>query len=77
MTPAEEAALRLKILEAETEYHALVLGIKARVFVDQNGERVEFAKTDASELRKYITYLQSLLPNSTVTTWNPPLGYFF
>lgn len=45
--------------QARKEYHALITGTKARVIVDQNGERVEFTATTASRLAQYIKSLEA------------------
>lgn len=59
---AFEARRRMKLLlrleEAEDAYHLLNLGKQARVFVDQNGERVEYKTTDSGKLRQYIERLR-------------------
>ncbi|MDA3808282.1 MAG: gpW family head-tail joining protein [Thiomicrorhabdus sp.] len=47
--------------EAEAQYHAFNTGQMARVFVDQNGERVEFSATNISRLRAYIIELKTEL----------------
>lgn len=53
--------LTQQIAEAEAEYHKLQLGLKARVMVDQNGERVEFTSANRQDLRKYIDELKAQL----------------
>jgi len=57
-----EARRRMKLLtrleEAEDAYHKLLMGTQARVFVDQNGERVEYKTTDSGRLRQYIERLR-------------------
>lgn len=59
---AFEERRRMKLLtrleEAEDAYHQLSLGRSARVFVDQNGERVEYKTTDTGRLRQYIERLR-------------------
>ncbi len=50
-----------KLVEAEAALHALITGTKARVVVDQNGERVEFTATSISKLQAYIEYLKGLI----------------
>lgn len=58
LTREETAALQKRLKEAEASYHELMLGQVARVFVDQNGERVEYAAANAERLRAYITSLK-------------------
>ena len=53
MTTAE------KIADAEVKLHQLLTGQLARVFVDQNGERVEYTATNAKALRIYINELRA------------------
>ena len=54
----ETALLQKRLKEAESAYHELMLGQVARVFVDQNGERVEYAAANAERLRAYIASLK-------------------
>lgn len=50
-----------KLVEAEAAYHDLMLGVKARVVVDQNGERVEYSSTNSANLLRYISDLKNLI----------------
>lgn len=66
-------SLKDKLADAEKEYHNLITGNKARVLVDQNGERVEFTSANRQELLKYIQQLRaditggkSVLPPATL-----------
>lgn len=54
-----------KLEQAEQDYHDLVTGNKARVFVDQNGERVEYVQANAARLAAYINDLKVQLGIST------------
>ena len=58
LTPERRALLQKRLTEAEEAYHSLTIGGAARVFVDQNGERIEYAPTSAGTLYKYITLLR-------------------
>lgn len=50
---------KLKLLsEAEMAYHRLATGVMVKVFVDQNGERVEYASGSLGQLQKYIALLK-------------------
>ena len=51
MTPEERLA------EARAALHALMIGQAARVYVDQNGERVEYNPASASKLAAYVDQL--------------------
>lgn len=64
-----------KLAEAEQAYHDLVTGNKARVIVDQNGERVEFVTTNKAQLYQYIVSLRAL--TTTPSPTNTPLGFLF
>jgi hypothetical protein len=69
MTPSEQLA------QAQLEYHNLMTGMKVRVFVDQNGERVEYTNANAVRLKQYIQELERTLnPALSVTG---PLRVFF
>lgn len=50
-----------KLAAAQAAYHDLLTGNKARVVVDQNGERVEFTPANRDALRAYIEELQGLV----------------
>lgn len=72
MTEAEIAQLRQRLSEAETAYHQLVLGAKAAVIVDSNGERIEFQAANAARLMAYIQDLKRQLGLSSsgpMTVW--------
>lgn len=50
--------------DARAQYHLLQTGNKAKVVVDQNGERVEFTAITADKLAQYIKSLERLLGGS-------------
>lgn len=54
------------LLDAESAYHDLITGRQARVFVDQNGERIEYVASNASRLAGYIAQLRRQLGVSSV-----------
>lgn len=58
LTAEERTLYTTRLSEAETALHQLMLGQSARVFVDQNGERVEYAVANAQRLRAYIWELK-------------------
>lgn len=67
MATADEIAQWTKWLaEAQQAYHQLAIGQMARVFVDQNGERVEYSAGNKIMLSAYIAELQRLLGLQTV-----------
>lgn len=61
LTPEEQATLKGRLKSAEEALHELMIGQSARVFVDQNGERVEYAVANAERLRAYIMSLKTSL----------------
>ena len=61
--------------EAKEARHKLVTQKLARVFVDQNGERVEFTATRLSDLDEYIRSLEALISPATMP--RRPLGFIF
>lgn len=58
MTPAERLA------DAEAKYHQLLTGTLARVYVDQNGERIEYTSANAGRLSAYIQRLRQQVGSS-------------
>ena len=61
LTPAERALYTTRLAEAETAYHTLVTGGGAKVFVDQNGERIEYQAGSIRGLTSYIAFLRNAL----------------
>ena len=52
------ATVAEKLADAEAAYHALIIGTQALVYVDQNGERVEYNRAAAPRLASYIADLK-------------------
>lgn len=48
-----------RLSEAEGAYHSLMTGQLPSVVVDQNGERVEYNRANASRLAMYIAQLKA------------------
>lgn len=76
------AKLKSDIAAAQDAYHKLVTGQSVRVFVDQNGERVEYAAANARTLLNYISTLQQQLANGDcggigISTVTRPVGFLF
>ena len=64
--------------QAKQARHDLVTGKLARVFMDQNGERVEFNKTSIADLESYIRELElSINPLLGVSLHKRPIGFIF
>lgn len=61
LTAAETATYTARLAEAEQKLHELLTGQMARVFVDQNGERIEYSVANANRLQAYIAELKRLL----------------
>lgn len=61
LTAEETVTYTERLEEAETALHRLMTGNAARVYVDQNGERVEYFKADSAKLRAYIYELKLAL----------------
>lgn len=67
------------LLEAERAYHQLMLGQSVKVFVDQNGERVEYTTANRDALLNYINALRSKITSGACSTptQNRPLRFTF
>ncbi len=77
LTPAEIAAKKLLLAEAESAYHRIMTVGGVRVFVDSNTERVEYSSVNRLALVAYINQLRSELgmcPMGGVVA--PPMGVF-
>ena len=68
-------ATQAQLEEARSALHDLITGNKARVVVDQNGERVEFTATSRAALAQYIQQLEVELGLKART--NRPLKVFY
>lgn len=53
---------------ANYQYHLLLTGQAVRVFVDQNGERVEYTPASATKLRQYIDMLTARVNGSPMSS---------
>lgn len=60
------ATLAEQLTEAEAAYHKLVTGKAVRVYLDQNGERIEYAVANAARLRAYIDSLKAQVNGTKV-----------
>lgn len=65
LSPEEVTLYTTRLTQAETALHELTLGQQARVFVDQNGERVEFTVANRAALRAYVMELKAKLGQNT------------
>jgi gpW len=53
--------LQARLSDAEAQYHALMTGKQVKVFVDQNGERIEYGAASSLKLAAYIEDLKRQL----------------
>ena len=58
LTAEERALLETRLTDAEAQLHLVLTGQSARVFVDQNGERIEYTAANANRLQAYIANLK-------------------
>lgn len=68
--------LELRLAEAKTAYHKLMLGQSPRVFVDQNGERVEYTAANAARLTAYIRGLEQQINACKGRQFGRPMGVY-
>ena len=72
LTPQEQLAA------AQAALHDLLLGQSARVFVDQNGERVEYTPANRGALQAYVQQLKMEVAGvSSAVTPLGPMGVYF
>lgn len=67
LTTEEIATYTQRLSEAEDAYHKIALGGQPKVYVDQNGERVEYQMANLDRLRSYIHSLRLALGKTTTT----------
>lgn len=67
------------LADARAAYKKLLTGQSARVFVDQNGERVEFTAINLQALQNWINALDAVCGPNAATSALPqrPIGYTF
>lgn len=74
-----KATLEVWLADARVAYQQLVTGGQARVFVDQNGERVEYTAASRTSLAAHISALIAAI--AAFTTVAPqkrgPIGFWF
>jgi N-formylglutamate amidohydrolase len=73
LTAEERVTYETRLTEAESALHQIMMGQGARVYVDQNGERVEYFAANVGRLRQYIYELKVLLgkiePSGPLNVW--------
>jgi hypothetical protein len=71
------ATLSDLLTDARAKYHQLLTGTLARVYVDQNGERVEYTATNRQALKAYITELEAAIASGGSVDNGPIRPVFF
>ena len=67
-------ATSVLLADANEKHHLLLTGQAALVTVNQNGERVEFAKADEPKLAQYIRTLEAKISGG-VRSGLRPIGF--
>jgi len=57
-TTTSQETIEARLAEAEAAYHKIQIGESVRVFVDQNGERIEYKAANLDKLAAYIAQLR-------------------
>ena len=66
LTAELRAEMTTDLTQAKAALKEILMGDKAKVVVDQNGERVEFAAANVDRLRAWIFEMELALGNKTV-----------
>lgn len=74
LTEEQQVVYRRRLADAEEAWHQLQTGQQARVFVDQNGERIEYTPATRASLRAYIMELKAALGISAKVIASSPLS---
>ncbi len=61
LSASDRALYTTRLREAQAAYHQIIMGGGVKVFVDQNGERVEYNQGSIRGLTAYIAELRRLL----------------
>lgn len=73
--------LQQQLTDAKRAYHELQTGRAVRVFVDQNGERVEYTAASAPRLATYIRQLEQAVQTGNCNIFSGgrrgPIGFTF
>ena len=69
--------VQMRLQAAREAYHKLQTGQMARVVVDQNGERVEFAPANSAKLLAYIKQLEAEMLNPVQPRAQTPYRFIF
>ena len=63
---ATQEQIQQRIDDAKEQLHKVATGRQARVYVDQNGERVEYTAANVTRLEAYINGLEMSLKSRRV-----------
>ena len=63
--------LQERLDDAKVALHELMVGRSGRVFVDQNGERIEYTAANRADLRKYILELEAEIAGTNIFRGGP------
>ena len=66
----------LQIQEMKLQYHRLISGGSVSVVIDQNGERIEYARGDAQRLWAYILAAEAQSQTASLKAMRP-LSFMF
>ncbi len=78
LTPEERLLWEGRLTKAEAAYDALMTGLLAEEFIDQNGEKVRYTKTNIAKLESYIKAIAALLdPALAAANVKRPLRFVF
>lgn len=78
LTDEERTLWTARLTRAEAAYDNLMTGKLAEEFIDQNGEKVRYTKTNAALLAKYIATISALLnPALAAANVQRPLRFLF
>lgn len=67
LTEEDKALMQTRLTDAENAYHLIMTGQQAKVYVDQNGERVEYQAGSVDRLRAYIHQMKLALGKVSIT----------
>lgn len=70
------ATTQERLDQAKEAKHKLATGQLARVFMDQNGERVEYTATNMAQLSSYIASLEAEIAGVNRLA-RKPVGFIF
>lgn len=74
---ADLTLLRTQLAQAQAAYHQLQIGSVVTVFVDQNGERIQYQNGNKADLYAYIMRLQAQIDCGGVAPVFRPLNFTF